>query len=537
MAIPSTVQPGRLQERIQIEPERSAISEDPLLSFPDESGTDRSIAPGMTFRLEEITLEGNETLTIDAIKDIYADRLGTQVGLADLYDITQRITTRYRSKGYILSRAVLPPQRIADGRVSIRIVEGFVDTVTFAGTDTVSDLLTAYGRTIRDTRPIDLKTLERYLLLMEDLPGLSVRAVIRPATTATGGADIIVYVTEKRLEGDLSIDNRGTRYIGPLEASATGTINNVLGVHDRTRLRLFTAQDINELRYGQFTHEEPVGNEGSKLTLSASRTRSSPGFRLRSLQIIGQDTTLSAELSHPFLRSRAANFTGTLKGELRNTDTNALSAALFRDRIRTMRMGSSYDFMDQWSAANRLEVEVSQGLGWGNNADAVMRSRAAAHGSFLKVTAQASRQQPLSGPISFYIAVQGQKAADALLPAEQFAIGGPAFGSAYDPSELLGDSGIAARTEVQYSRSTEFRYLQGYQAYGFYDIGRVWARSAPPGTASHSSLASTGLGVRFNAIAQLSGSVELALPLTRKVATFGEDGGAPRLFFSLSRSF
>ena len=124
-----------------------------------------------------------------------------------------------------------------------------------------------------------------------------------------------------------------------------------------------------------------------------------------------------------------------------------------------------------------------------------------------------------------------------MLTAEQFGLGGASFGSAYDPSEITGDSGIAGRVELQYNRSGDFEYVPSYQLYGFYDIGNVWIRNNSAGQKASESLADTGIGVRFNVMEPVSGGLELAVPLTRQVAADGQDGKSPRLFFSLAYHF
>jgi hemolysin activation/secretion protein len=102
---------------------------------------------------------------------------------------------------------------------------------------------------------------------------------------------------------------------------------------------------------------------------------------------------------------------------------------------------------------------------------------------------------------------------------------------------LTGDSGFAGRLELQYNQAPG-EWLSQYQLYGFYDLGRVWNRDRIAGTeAAHASLSSTGLGTRFYLFDAVTGSLEGALPLTRKVNAMGEDGSAPRVFFNLQYRF
>ncbi|MBV8938804.1 MAG: ShlB/FhaC/HecB family hemolysin secretion/activation protein [Alphaproteobacteria bacterium] len=529
---PPTVEPGRQDQRLRIENEMPPVGNDSIITVPNEAGKEQPLADKVTFTLKGIVFENLSVFTEDQLRSEYESYIGKEVTLNTLREIATRITTRYRNAGYILSRAVVPPQHIKDGMVKIRIVEGYINKVLFEGAPQ-SGLLAEYADKIRSAKPLDAATLERYLLLMDDLPGVSAHAVLRPSQEAPGASDVVVTMTEKMINGSLTLDNRGSRYMGPIQEGATVNGNNLLGLYDRTQLHGVLTGDPKELQYGEIVHEEQLDSEGTKLALSAARTHTRPGYRLSPFDINGQDTIYSAAISHPFIRSRQTNLFGDARIDVRDTYTDSLGAKLYDDRLRVLRVGGAYDFVDSWSAVNKVQSEISKGFDW--DAGAAAHSRATGDPSFLKATAQASRLQPISGPFSLYVAASGQLSANTLLAAEEFGIGGEPFGSAYDPSEIVGDSGLAGRAELQFSRSGDLEIIPTYQFYGFYDIGKVWIRAAQAGQKSEASLASAGLGTRFNILEPVSGELEVALPLTRPVAAMGQhSGNDPRVFFSLA---
>jgi hemolysin activation/secretion protein len=155
------------------------------------------------------------------------------------------------------------------------------------------------------------------------------------------------------------------------------------------------------------------------------------------------------------------------------------------------------------------------------------------------MTFDATRVQPISGPFSLEVAFSGQLSADALLASEEFGIGGPNFGRGYDPSEITGDSGAAGRFELQFNDTLAWAVIEDYQLYGFYDVGKVWNRDiqAGGGEDKTATLASTGIGARFNGPYDLSGNLEVAFPMTRDVLAQGQDGDNPRLYFGLNKRF
>jgi hemolysin activation/secretion protein len=521
-------------QRLQIEESLPPVDSDSLITVPDESGNQVALHAGAGFTLSTIALEDLTVFTAEQLRPYYESYLGKTVTLNDLTQIANAITAHYRSAGYILSRAYVPPQRVENGVVEIRIVEGSINRVRFEGVPTTSGWLAEYADKIQNAKPLDAPSLERYLLLINDLPGVSAHAVIQPSADTPGTADVVVMIQEKIMDGSLTVDNRGTRYMGPVEGGLTLNANNVLGLYDQTQLRGVGTTQFDEMHYAEIVHTEQLDSEGTKLAVSAGYTHTAPDYKLAPFEIEGRDDVFSLDVSHPFLRSRQANLFGDVKFDVRQTDTSSLNVPLYDDRLRVLRAGGSYDYVDDFAGINKVETELSKGFDWDAASSVGARSRATGEPDFVKETAQASRLQPIGGPVNLYVAATGQWSADTLLTSEQFGIGGAEFGSAYDPSEIAGDSGLAGRAELQYARSGDLEYVQSFQLYGFYDIGAVWLRNPSNGQNPEASLADTGVGLRFNVMESLSGGLECALPLTRSVAADGQDGKRPRAFFSLA---
>lgn len=202
------------------------------------------------------------------------------------------------------------------------------------------------------------------------------------------------------------------------------------------------------------------------------------------------------------------------------------------------------------SAASAAEVRdprstattAKQGLGILNACEtgSCGLSRANGQSDFTKVAAAALRLQRNTENVNL-LAAAGQYAFDPLLSSEEFALGGPEFLRAFDPSEQVGDHGLAGRLELPYLVDVGQPFLEAAQIDRFGDVGRIWNRDAAPGEVERMSLASTGGGVRFNVTEWLSGGVEVAVPLKGEVAAeeLNEDGSGDdfRVFGSLATTF
>ena len=455
----------------------------------------------------------------EELASLYEDRLGRKVALAEVFGIADAITARYRNDGYILSRAILPPQTIEDGAVTIRIVEGYIDEVRIEGeVRGERALLDAYAAKIKRSRPLSIGDLERYLLLIDDLPGISSEAVLNPAKDTPGAADLVILVEEDAEDGFVRLDNRGTRFNGPARLWLGAGLNSLAGAHERTAARFVTADRLKrELVYLEVGHERQVGTEGDKLHLSFTHTDSDPGHTLRDLNIESVSRSFSVGFVSPLIRSRTENLSLRADFTVRNSETTIHANRLSRDRVRFVSLDARYDSADGLGGVNMLGLGLDRGLNvmGASRKGTTDLSREKGRADFTRLRLNASRLQRLGARWSLLADFRSQLAASKLLASEEFGLGGEGCGRAFDPAEVAGDDGACLLAEIRYGHSLGAGALQGYQIYGFYDVGRVW-RKDPGALRKKADLSSAGLGVRLNFTEWLSGSLEAAWPLARK---------------------
>ena len=84
----------------------------------EEAGTETS------FELKQVNCGSSEILSQEEIAAVTSAYIGRQVTVKDLQEMAGKITDLYREKGYMTCGAVLPPQRIHEGVVEIRLIEG-----------------------------------------------------------------------------------------------------------------------------------------------------------------------------------------------------------------------------------------------------------------------------------------------------------------------------------------------------------------------------------------------------------------------------
>jgi len=350
--------------------------------------------------------------------------------------------------------------------------------------------------------------------------------VLTPSERTPGAAKLTLITRHKTIEGYASLDNRGSRFNGPVQASIEANLNSILGLHEQTGLSFVTTSPTSELIYFSGHHEHPLGHEGTKITLSGNLSKTEPRGNLKPLNIEGDSSTISFTLHRPFIRSRGKNLSGRFGFYRRNSESDVLGSLSSKDRLRVFSLGVSYDFIDRYQGLSLVDLEFSQGANIFNATESgsANLSRDLGKSDFSKLTLNLQRHQNINLTWSVLAEATGQYALDSLLASEEFGFGGARFGRGYDSSEISGDHGVAVKVELQYSRRPDFKYFKNYQGYAFYDYGSTWQKAdlsvqdRLSGLERHESLSSAGVGMRFTLIDRISGSLELAKPLDDQVA-------------------
>lgn len=537
-----TADSSRVQKRITLDHLPKITGESPV-KVPEHMITSAPKgADKQHLTLIEITIDGMSAYSEDQLLPMYQDLLGQKITLADVFGLAERLTIKYRNDGYILSQVIVPPQEIDNGKVRLQVIEGFIDQINIDGdaSSRSKDVVYKMAQKIAKKRPLNASDLERYLLLMNDIPGFTVTSVLSPSTTQPGAADIDLFVEQNPYEITSQIDNRGSRYLGPLQATVAGRLNSFFGRGDSIDVQIATAPDgqpSRELNFMSLDYTETITKEGTKLNIGTSYTETEPGFRLSTFDIIGTSRNWHVELTHPLIRARSKNLFLSAKLDINNIKRTDNLPTRIEDRVRVLRLGGVYQFTDRFIGVNTIDITASQGLNLFNprKTGSANLTRARGVHDFTKVEAEVSRLQHITNKVSLLGALSGQKSANNLLSSEEFGIGGASYGRGYDGSEIVGEDGLAGKLELQITDPVIAPVISGYQVYGFFDLGRVWDRDNTVSQNKIRSIASTGMGVRFDLNDNFSGSAEVAVPLTRRVEV--TDDKDPRGFFSLLAKF
>ncbi len=489
------------------------------------------------FELKAVSITGAMAIPRAQIIMAYQPYLGKKVSQADLAAIADAISELYRTAGFHLSRAIVPPQDIRNGRVRIQVVEGGINEVALQGEGAAQFGVRRLLDPVLAEYPSRLTTLERQLLLIDSRPGVHIAdTALEEIGSASGHFRLIVSVKTWHIYTSFGIDNLGSSSVGPWQVYAASAFNSYLAPGDTLAVNLSTvANDPRELAFGRLSYDVPVGTDGFRIGASALLSEVRPGDARRLYDDITKTESYEIHGSIIPLLSQRTSLTLTAAAGFSNVSERDVFGPIYNDHIRTASLTSDYRLQDNFGGNNFFTLTYRQGLdilGASHIGDDFL-SRYGASGNFSVIDAWFTRYQKLSDAWSVKIAAAGQIASGPLFTSQQFYLGGAAFGRGYGSAEISGDNGVGGTVELRYDQKLNFRYLSGYQLYGFVDAGAAWNDGYS--YADGLSLTSVGGGVRVFLGEDLRADIGVAVPLSYRAPD--NSSRSARLLFSLSNSF
>lgn len=505
-------------------PERMVTAPDP----GGETGPITAVAadggPGIV--LAGIDLQGASAVDPAELAPIWAELIGQPVTLTALEDIAARIGAAYRARGFVLSQAILPAQTVEDGRVTILVVEGFVDRVAITGgADNQNAFAATRFEPVTAERPLSLSTLERSILLSRDTFGGTVETVLEPSADIFGAADLGVLIEPAPLSYFATIDNRGSRLYGEWTLGAGARAYNLLGQNERLDALVALAPRDGSLAFGSLGYEAPMPRlsgtwlDGARWEVTGDISRADPDLTEsgspESLDVILDEVNLRTGITVPVIRSRQQNLFARLGIGFRESESETGfegPVETATDRLAILDARLTWDVADRIGGVSLVDAEIRQGLDIGGT-EIGETGPAAGSTDFSLMRLNLSRLQRLGdSEWALFGEVLAQIASEPLPSSERFTLGGGTIGRGFAPGNTSGDSGYGLRAEL---RRTFFaddpdRPVQATEIYAFGDYGEARDRSDARDGETRETLGSVGIGARIDVRDWLTLTPEIA---------------------------
>ncbi len=511
-ALPGAVQPGRGDRPAPVPPSQPDF--DFSIDAPSRSAVNRAVDT-VSFTLKDLIVTGSKTIPAESFRPLYAKLIGQSVKLANILDVADAIEKMYRDRGYILVRAYVPPQRVRDGVFTINVVEGKIAHVSVqGGTQATQEQIKQYIQPSMDRAPLPLASMERGLLLSNDLPGTQASGVLKPSEDIPGASDLVVNVEQPRFTGGIGADNRGSRYSGLWTLNADAEVNSVFDGADQLSGVFTTSPDATEQVAGQARYRRAIGPDGVIGTIAGTITHGQPGSTLTSFGVVTDSWAVGPRVTWPVIRTRAESLQLDGGVTFQQADIDVLSTRIAHDVWRVADINATWLYSNWLGGSWLTTIGVAQGipgLGASPNLSANL-SRKGGYLDFTKLTGLVRYVGVMPDGFSMVLTGQGQFSSVPLINGELISFGGVGIGRGYDPGAITGDHGIGGSGELRYDVPWANRYVLGLQPYIYVDGGKTWYIQR--GVAADPSLLD-------QSIVSMGGGIRLALPYN---ASLGLEG-------------
>jgi len=516
----SQINPGRLDVNppaVRQRPHRPRRGRRPPVKAPE-------IKPFVLTRVEVI----GSTLSPQALDAASRPFVGRTIDRAGLQVIADAMAKVYERSDIALYNINVPDQDFAGGVLRLQAVEGYIQRAAFRGRALAPGLGLArrYAARLEVERPLKRSDMERELSLIRDIPGLTPEMRLTPGE-GDGAVVLEVDPNARRVQAAMSINDRGTAFLGRTQVEADIYLNSLIRTGDQTRLSVALPTDIERFQLYGFGHSQPIGDDGTTVQVYGSYLRTRP----QGLDVQGRAYSLGAQVSHPLIRGNRRNLYLSASLDGLNSHNAFFGQELSNERARVVRAALAYSLTTDKSVL-LASATASFGLsGMGAREDPLL-----AKADFRKVNLKLAYNHALGSNWVVRLNSLAQLTSDLLPASEQFSLGGEEFGRAYEASYLVGDEGYGVSGELAYVMTKGLpAALANSEIYAFADKGAVRYRSRLGQPAEDLSLASAGGGVRVPINKHVAVQIEAARGLDSPLP--GVNGERWKGVFSLKTAF
>jgi hemolysin activation/secretion protein len=426
---------------------------------------------GTTVTVHRFTFAGNTLLSNDDLLPVVVRFLDRPLDFNELQNAAIAVATAYRKAGWVV-RVYLPQQDVTGGTVAIQIIEATFGKAIVEGQSkriSASRLQQMVDAAQNPGKPVSADALDRALLLIGDLPGLSASGHLAEGRNP-GETDLVVALTDTHLiTGDVTVDNTGSRFTGAGRVIVDASLDSALGIGDRADVTLLHTQGSD---YQRLAYSLPVGSDGWRVGAHGTHL----SYRIvtedfAALDARGTSTDFGLDSSYPLIRSRLKNlyFSAGVEDQRFNNQSAGETSSRYSIQDGTLGLyGNLFDMFGGGGAnsASLTFMEGHVGLGDSPNetADALTTDT---QGSFQKFSLTLSRTQTVTERFSLYGSLSGQLSNKNLDSSQKLYLGGASGVRAYPADEGGGSEGVLLNLEARE------RLPAGFNVVGFFDWGSV----------------------------------------------------------------
>lgn len=482
----------------------------------------------ITFDIARFDVSGNSFVPVAEVEKVLQPYTGKARSFNDVQEAQEHLEALFRQRGFALISVNLPEQELNQGVVKLVVIQPKIGKVNIKGNQHFSaQNIRASFPALHEGQSPNIDEVSASLRLVNENPAKKASFSLQ-AGEHIDEVDAHINVSDQKLwKLGVNMDNSGTEETGETHLGINAQYANlfdrdhVLGLFYLTTVERPSSISVYGLNY-----HIPLYSLGDSVDLYGSYSDIDSGSvstGLLDLQIAGKGTVLGVHYNQQLKRIKQYESKLVYGFDYKAYDNTMLLIGYDLGNDVTVHP-LSLSYQGAWTLDNGragIELTAIHNIPSGSAEDIELaRSGGKDDYSILRYSADYTRS--LKADWLLRVKFSGQSSPDALIPGEQFGVGGGNSVRGFMEREVANDSGFLTNLEI-YSPSlcSSFKSMNGHcRVLAFYDNGHVSRNKALPDELNRESISSAGLGLRVD-IAQ-------SLNLQMDYGVVVEAGGSQR---------
>ncbi|HEX8947822.1 MAG TPA: ShlB/FhaC/HecB family hemolysin secretion/activation protein [Dissulfurispiraceae bacterium] len=464
------------------------------------------------FDIQRYAVEGNTLLSQKVIDVVLGAFVGKQRDFGTVQEALEALEKAYRDRGYTMVQVVLPEQELEKGVVRLKVVELRIGQVKGGGNKYFEWLNIRNSLPgLREGQSPNLGRISASLKLANENPAKKVNLQLQNGSKEDEVDAVLQVADERPWKVGLTMDNTGNSQTGSSRVGVLFQHANVFNRDHLLTLQYITSPEKpDKVNIYSAGYRIPFYGIGSSLDLIGGYSNVNSGtisVANYALNVSGKGTILGAHFNQSLKRIdnyehklvysldyRAFENTVDLQGIPLGNDITVHPVSLTYAGTLTDEKGETAFYLT-----------ALQNIPWGitgkDSRSYFEKARGGAPPGYHVLKLGVNVMYLLGRDWQGRLALSGQFTEQALVPGEQFGMGGEGSVRGFGEREISNDNGYYSNLELytpdlckrwKMKTSTQCRVL------GFYDRGYAWRNHHFPGEATNTTISSTGAGLRVS---------------------------------------
>lgn len=489
-----------------------------------------------TITVERFDVVGSTVFSQEKLDQVLAPFTKRPLAFAELLEARSAVTKLYNDEGYATTGAYIPAQPFRDGVVRIEVVEGQLEGINVTGLNRLNPNYVRNRIALATSKPLNVPRLLEALRLLQLNPLIKNLSAELSAGSRTGQNLLDVTVVEAdTFSSPIILNNARSPSVGTFQRGVQLNEANLFGLGDSISFAYKNTEGSNTY---DVNYVLPINPHNGTLGLSYSNASSNViEAPFNRIDIEAASRYYDITLRQPIIQTPSQELALGLRASRRESNTSLLGIPFplspGADAQGTTRI-SALRFFQDFTQRGNSEVfsarsEFSVGLDVLNSTI----NQTAPDSRFLAWRGQLQLARLVAPETLLLLRGDVQLASRALVPLEQFSLGGQESVRGYRQDALLTDNGAFASAEIRFPiyRTSRQEGAGALQLIPFVDLGTTW-NSSGNNAPNPNTLASIGLGLQWQQGDRFKARLDYGIPLisiSSSDRTWQENG----LYFSV----